>query len=154
MVSKAQAAVSNWRRALFSELFSRSGAVRYGLSAESFAACLGEAVVKYLPASAPEPEIHQFFKALRIEELALARGCAAGNEAAWTEFLNRYRALLYQAALKTPGLIPPSTLPWPNWELRRDTSWPRIFWTKEPWRRLRARWGCMNPPSAARWSAS
>jgi len=98
MVSKAQAAVSNWRRALFSELFSQSGAARYGLAAESFAACLGEAAAKYLPASAPEPEIRQFFKALRIEELALARGCAAGNEAAWTEFLNRYRALLYQAA--------------------------------------------------------
>ena len=33
-----------------------------------------------------------------LEELALARGCAAGNEKAWEVFLTRYRATLYEAA--------------------------------------------------------
>ncbi len=98
MVSKAQPAVSAWKRALFTELFNQSGAAGYGLSAESFTTCLNEVVAKYLPAGAPEAEIRQFVKALRVAELVLARGCAAGNEAAWTEFLNRYRAPLYQAA--------------------------------------------------------
>jgi RNA polymerase sigma-70 factor, ECF subfamily len=98
MVSKAQPAVSAWQRTLFTELFSQSGAARYGLSAESFTACLTEVAAKYLAAKAPEAEIRQFFKCLKVEELALTRGCAAGNEAAWTEFLNRYRASLYQAA--------------------------------------------------------
>jgi RNA polymerase sigma-70 factor, ECF subfamily len=98
MVSKAQPAVSAWQRALFTELFSQSGAARYGLSAEAFAACLAEVAAKYLPAKAPEGEIRQFYRCLKVEELALTRGCAAGNEAAWTEFLNRYRAPLYQAA--------------------------------------------------------
>jgi RNA polymerase sigma-70 factor (ECF subfamily) len=98
MVSKAQAAVSSWRRALIAELFSQSGAAKYGLSAESFTACLGEVEAKYLPAGSKEGEARQFFKSLKIEELVLARGCAAGNEAAWTDFLNRYRAALYQAA--------------------------------------------------------
>src|SRR5215471_1325307 len=98
MVSKAQAAVSSWRRALIAELFSQSGAAKYGLSAESFTACIGEVEAKYLPAGSKEGEARQFFKSLKIEELVLARGCAAGNEAAWTDFLNRYRASLYQAA--------------------------------------------------------
>jgi RNA polymerase sigma-70 factor, ECF subfamily len=98
MVSKAQPAVSAWQRALFTELFSQSGAARYGLSAEAFAACLTEVAAKYLSTKAREGEIRQFYRCLKVEELALTRGCAAGNEAAWTEFLNRYRAPLYQAA--------------------------------------------------------
>lgn len=40
----------------------------------------------------------RFLKSLRIEELILARACAAGNEAAWELFLIRYRQGLYRAA--------------------------------------------------------
>ena len=98
MVSKAQLGVPAWLRALFTELFSQSGAAKYGFSAEAFATCLQEVAVKYAPREAREPELRQFYKCLRVEELALARGCAAGNDAAWTEFLNRYRSTLYQAA--------------------------------------------------------
>ena len=98
MVSKAQPAVPASLHALLSELFSQSGAAKYGLSAQAFAACLREVAAKYLPQEGREAELGQFWRCLRIEELALARGCAAGNEAAWTEFLNRYRAALYQAA--------------------------------------------------------
>jgi RNA polymerase sigma-70 factor (ECF subfamily) len=35
---------------------------------------------------------------LRLEELAMARACARGNEAAWEVFLTRYREKLYGAA--------------------------------------------------------
>ena len=98
MVSKAQPAVSASLRALLSELFNQSGAAKYGFSLEAFGACLHEVAAKYLPQGGREAELGQFFRCLRIEELALARACVAGNEAAWTEFLNRYRAALYQSA--------------------------------------------------------
>jgi RNA polymerase sigma-70 factor (ECF subfamily) len=37
---------------------------------------------------------------LRVEELALARACAAGHNSAWEIFLTRYREKLYQSALR------------------------------------------------------
>lgn len=98
MVSKAQPAIPASLRALLGELFSQSGAAKYGFSVEAFSACLREVAAKYLPQEGREAELGQFWRCLRVEELALARACAAGNEAAWTEFLNRYRAALYQAA--------------------------------------------------------
>jgi len=36
-------------------------------------------------------------RSLRVEELALARGCAQGNERAWEVFLSRYREKLFDA---------------------------------------------------------
>lgn len=40
---------------------------------------------------------------LHVEELALARGCAAGNERAWEDFLSRYRERLHRAARGIAG---------------------------------------------------
>ena len=40
-----------------------------------------------------------FCAALRLEELALARACAAGNERAWQDFISRYRQKLHSMAL-------------------------------------------------------
>ena len=42
----------------------------------------------------------RFLESLRIDELALARACAAGNERAWETFLTRYRNTLYESAYK------------------------------------------------------
>src|SRR5262249_52398380 len=39
------------------------------------------------------------YLSLRVEELVLARACAAGNEHAWETFLIRYREKLYDMAL-------------------------------------------------------
>src|SRR5207245_2449375 len=36
----------------------------------------------------------------RVEELALARACAAGSNSAWEIFLTRFREKLYQSALR------------------------------------------------------
>jgi RNA polymerase sigma-70 factor (ECF subfamily) len=55
---------------------------------------------KYLPAGATQTEVATFLLTLRIEELALARACAAGHNAAWEIFLTRYREKLYQSALR------------------------------------------------------
>ncbi len=40
-----------------------------------------------------------FCAGLHLEELALARGCAAGNERAWQDFISRYRQKLHRMAL-------------------------------------------------------
>jgi RNA polymerase sigma-70 factor (ECF subfamily) len=93
--------------------YERSGAAAYGVTAEQFAAILDEILRKYLPHnsahnSAPSAasdstpagkELNAFCAALRLEELALARACAAGNELAWQDFVSRYRQKLHRMAL-------------------------------------------------------
>jgi RNA polymerase sigma-70 factor (ECF subfamily) len=83
---------------LFAELFNRSGAEKYGLDAGEWIRILAAIGAKYLPTDAGGEQALELYRALRVEELALARGCAAGNEAAWQDFLLRYREKLYDAA--------------------------------------------------------
>lgn len=97
MDAAAQAARAAGQKALFADLYAKSGGQRLSLSLADFCACLEQICAKYLPAGATQDEIKSFCSGLRLEELALARACAAGHEAAWTEFLNRYRAPLYLA---------------------------------------------------------
>jgi RNA polymerase sigma-70 factor (ECF subfamily) len=83
-------------------LYARSGAAAYGVSAEQFAAILDEILHKYLPQTSAHASAEQkadFCAGLRLEELALARACAAGNERAWQDFINRYRQKLHSMAL-------------------------------------------------------
>jgi RNA polymerase sigma-70 factor (ECF subfamily) len=99
-------------------LYERSGAAAYDVSAEQFAAILDEILGKYLFQSSAQSSaqnsaqnsaansIHlsaeqtgAFCAALRLEELALARACAAGNERAWQDFIGRYRQKLHSMAL-------------------------------------------------------
>jgi RNA polymerase sigma-70 factor (ECF subfamily) len=83
-------------------LYERSGAAAYGVSVEQFAAILDEILRKYLPHDAAHNAAEQraaFCAGLRLEELALARACAAGNERAWQDFIGRYRRKLYNMAL-------------------------------------------------------
>src|SRR5260370_3563501 len=95
-VSAMQSAVA----ALRAELHAKADCQKLGLTQESFAVILCEIGEKYLPASANETEARAFFLTLRLEELALARACAAGHEFAWELFLTRYREKLYQSALR------------------------------------------------------
>jgi RNA polymerase sigma-70 factor, ECF subfamily len=85
---------------LLAELHATSGCEKIGLSRESFAAILCEVAAKYLPGGATQAEARTFLVTLRVEELALARACAAGNNSAWELFLTRYREKLYQSALR------------------------------------------------------
>ena len=95
-------------------LYERSGAAAYDVSAEQFAAILDEILRKYLfqnsvqnsaqtsAANSSHVSAEQkaaFCAALRLEELALAHACAAGNERAWQDFINRYRQKLHSMAL-------------------------------------------------------
>ena len=70
-----------------------------GLSAAEFAAILQEICRQYLRPDASETERQQFCRGLQLEDLALARACAKGSEAAWDRFVARYRAKLRDAAL-------------------------------------------------------
>ena len=102
MSSSAQIpATPRWAAKLKSDLqqfFQRSGAERFGVSETVFARILVEVGAKYLPATADAEQARELLGAVHLEELALARGCAAGNEAAWEVFLTRYREKLYDAA--------------------------------------------------------
>jgi RNA polymerase sigma-70 factor (ECF subfamily) len=84
--------------ALFAELFNRSDAAKYGLAPGDWVRILAGIGAKYLPPDAGQEQALELYRGLRVEELALARGCAAGNEAAWQDFLLRYREKLYDAA--------------------------------------------------------
>jgi RNA polymerase sigma-70 factor (ECF subfamily) len=94
------AAVQSAVADVLGELLAKSGCEKMGLTAESFAGILCDVAVKYLPSGVGESEARTFLLTLRVEELALARACAAGNNSAWEVFLIRYREKLYQSALR------------------------------------------------------
>jgi RNA polymerase sigma-70 factor (ECF subfamily) len=83
---------------LVAELYLKSGCQEFGLSREQFAAILESVRAKYLAVDAQPVAVQEFYTSLRIEDLALARACAAGNERAWERFLIRYREKLYDIA--------------------------------------------------------
>ena len=83
---------------LSAKLYRQAGAEKFGLSERDFTRMLEEVAAKYLPRDARQAEVVELLTNLRVEELALARSCAQGNEAAWEVFLNRYREKLYNVA--------------------------------------------------------
>ena len=78
-------------------LFEKSGGERYGLTLQSFEVVLEQVARKYVPAATPQQKL-EFWHGLKLEELALARACAAGHDAAWQAFLIRFREKLYDIA--------------------------------------------------------
>jgi len=94
------AAVQSAVADLLAELHAKSACEKIGITGESFAAILCDVATKYLDAGATQSEARTFLLTLRVEELALARACAAGNNSAWELFLTRYREKLYQSALR------------------------------------------------------
>lgn len=78
-------------------LFERSGAERYGLTLHAFEVALEQVAVKYVPQATGRQKL-EFWRDLKLEELALARACAAGHEVAWQAFLTRFREKLYDIA--------------------------------------------------------
>src|SRR5271157_4156693 len=61
------------------KLYRQAGAERFGLARQDFASILQEVAAKYLSADAGQSEVLELLTNLRVEELALARGCARGN---------------------------------------------------------------------------
>jgi len=83
--------------ATLAALYQKSRGVEFGISAEVFSTILLEIGSKQSP-GASATQLRELYLSLRVEELALARACAAGNERAWEAFLTRYREKLYEVA--------------------------------------------------------
>ena len=82
------------------DLHARSDCEKIGLTRESFAVILCEVGSKHATAATSETELRAFLLSLRVDELALARACAAGINSAWEIFLTRFREKLYLSALR------------------------------------------------------
>jgi len=95
-ISAVQSVVND----LLAELHAKGDCEKIGLTRESFATILCEVGSKHATVATSETEIRTFFLSLRVDELALARACAAGHNSAWEIFLTRYREKLYLSALR------------------------------------------------------
>ena len=80
------------------ELYKRSAGEQYGIHPADFGEILQEVRRKYLPPDASALAIRELLSALKVEDLILARACAAGHERAWEAFMLRYREKLYDVA--------------------------------------------------------
>src|SRR5580700_1635932 len=98
--TKPNSAVPSVVNDLLADLHAKGGCEKIGLTRESFSAILCEVGSKHATATASEAEIRTFFLSLRVDELALARACAAGVNSAWEVFLTRFREKLYLSALR------------------------------------------------------
>jgi RNA polymerase sigma-70 factor (ECF subfamily) len=82
-------------------LYARSGASRWNVSEASFREALARAVERRIGAC-PDPHRREaataFLETLHVEDLALALGCRAGDEAAWSEFDAKFRRVIEKTA--------------------------------------------------------
>ncbi len=85
---------------LLSELFEKSAGAKYDISEQQFREMLFAVSEKYLPAGADGSDLRALYSRLHVEELVLARACAAGHERAWEDFMIRYREKLHDTALR------------------------------------------------------
>jgi RNA polymerase sigma-70 factor (ECF subfamily) len=90
------------------ELWRRAEAEACGLTREEFSQVLATVGAKLnhgLPpgTGADQNQKANFFRGLRLAELALAQACALGRDTAWERFLGLYRSGLTQAAIGITG---------------------------------------------------
>ena len=74
--------------------------------------------------SAGRAQIGNFLRGLQLQDLALAQACALGRDAAWREFMARYRAPLTRAATAMTGSDAAG-------EELADSLWPEMFGLSE-----------------------
>ncbi|MGQ0735041.1 MAG: RNA polymerase sigma factor [Acidobacteriota bacterium] len=81
------------------QLHRLANAARWGLATEAFHAALEAAVHRGVAATgADRGTIERYAGSLHLADLALACACAEGLDAAWEEFIRRFRPVLYRAA--------------------------------------------------------
>jgi RNA polymerase sigma-70 factor (ECF subfamily) len=92
------------------ELWQKAGAELFELTEAEFVDALEAIGAKdnfgldpEVQASAQQREA--FWRALHLEELAIARGCALGRDAAWQRFLAEYREPLTRIAVQMTGAV-------------------------------------------------
>lgn len=80
-------------------LYRITDAVKFGLSVQEFRCILAEIADEYVgTGEGQKKDVRDLLGFLRVQDLVLARACAAGNEKAWETFLIRYRESLYDMA--------------------------------------------------------
>jgi RNA polymerase sigma-70 factor (ECF subfamily) len=79
--------------------YGESGAESYGITPQSFTEIVAAVVDRYAAGATPA-ERRELVRSLRVEELALARACSAGNNAAWNAFVARFRVPLFATACR------------------------------------------------------
>jgi RNA polymerase sigma-70 factor (ECF subfamily) len=80
-------------------LYAKSLASSFGFNLEEFCEILRDVASKQgLQSTSKLNAFSDFYAALRIDDLVLARACAAGNDHAWEVFLTRFREKLYDIA--------------------------------------------------------
>jgi RNA polymerase sigma-70 factor len=85
--------------ALLGRLYRAADAARWSVPMEQFEASLEAALhAKCAGGAASRRELERCLEGLHLQDLALACGCAAGNDAAWEHFVAEYRQPLYRAA--------------------------------------------------------
>ncbi len=86
-------------RALAARLHREAKAERWHVDLGAFAEALERSAARAFPAASPDRhELAGYLESLRLEDLALACACEAGNEAAWDQFVQEHRPTLYRAA--------------------------------------------------------
>jgi RNA polymerase sigma factor (sigma-70 family) len=81
------------------KLYERANAERWGVDEARLTAVLETGVAKAFSDQQPDArELDRFLSSLHLEDLALACGCADGNEAAWEHFVLAHRPILYRSA--------------------------------------------------------
>jgi RNA polymerase sigma-70 factor len=85
------------------ECHARADAARWRVSVARFHATLERAVAKRFGDAAPGAGLDTFLDGLHLEDLALAVGCADGDEEAWETFVAQYRTELHRAAAAAAG---------------------------------------------------
>jgi RNA polymerase sigma factor (sigma-70 family) len=89
---------------LLRELHAQSGAGRWDVSFDAFAARVRIAVAKrFGDAAVPVREVESFVRTLHVEDLSLAIACTAGHGAAWDHFVLELRPALYAAGRSIAG---------------------------------------------------
>ena len=85
--------------ALVGRLHRQSDAGRWHVSPEQFAATLSASASRAFAGQPTDPaELERYLTSLHLADLALACGCALGDDAAWEHFVSEYRPGLYRAA--------------------------------------------------------
>lgn len=84
-------------------LYEFSGAARWQLTPEQFAAALRRSVDHRFPASADAAAVDAYLSSLHAGDLALATACVDGRDAAWEHFIRELRPHLYSAARTIAG---------------------------------------------------
>ena len=85
--------------AAIAQLHKEAEAGQYGMDVAAFTDVVG-AILQKAAADRSDAEQIALLRTLHLKELVLARACATGNDAAWDEFMKRFRPALYATAVR------------------------------------------------------